>query len=163
LPRDEKIPPAVSRITGISDDSLRAAKTPKIIWQHLVAAVIEHMVLHSAHLIRRARWFCLLSESSLAWESANRSDQLKTLVVFEGGSIFKRDDIESAGKVPVPPGFDKSFRRRQKQFSLMTYDRLRILTTELRRLISEYRPIELRLRPTVVLGNDELKRALRWV
>jgi DNA polymerase-3 subunit epsilon len=61
-----------------------------------VARSIEHMVLHSAHLIRRARWFCLLSESSLAWESANRSDQLKTLVVFEGGSVFKRDDIESA-------------------------------------------------------------------
>jgi DNA polymerase III epsilon subunit-like protein len=39
LPRDVKIPPAVSRITGISDDSLRAAKTPKIIWQHLMAAV----------------------------------------------------------------------------------------------------------------------------
>ena len=128
-----------------------------------VARSIEHMVLHSAHLIRRARWFCLLSESSLAWESANRSDQLKTLVVFEGGSVFKRDDIESAAKVPVPPGFDKSFRRRQKQFSLMTYDRLRILTTELRRLISENRNIELRLGPMVTLGYEELKKALRWV
>jgi DNA polymerase-3 subunit epsilon len=128
-----------------------------------VARSIEHMVLHNAHLIRRARWFCLLSESSLAWESANRSDQLKTLVVFEGGSVFKRDDIESAAKVPVPPGFDKSFRRRQKQFSLMTYDRLRILTTELRRLISENRNIELRLGPMVTLGYEELKKALRWV
>ena len=128
-----------------------------------VARSIEHMVLHSAHLIRRARWFYLLSESSLAWESANRSDQLKTLVVFEGGSVFKRDDIESAAKVPVPPGFDKSFRRRQKQFSLMTYDRLRILTTELRRLISENRNIELRLGPMVTLGYEELKKALRWV
>ena len=128
-----------------------------------VARSIEYMVLHSAHLIRRARWFCLLSESSLAWESVNRSDQLKTLVVFEGGSVFKRDDIESAAKVPVPPGFDKSFRRRQKQFSLMTYDRLRILTTELRRLISEDRHIELRLGPRVKLGNEDIKKALRWV
>ena len=34
-----------------------------------VAHSIEKMVLHSAHLIRRARWFCLLSESSLAWSS----------------------------------------------------------------------------------------------
>jgi len=128
-----------------------------------VARSIEHMVLHSAHLIRRARWFCLLSESSLAWESANRSDQLKTLVVFKSGSVFKRDDIESAAKVPVPPAFDKSFRRRQKQFSLMTYDRLRILTTELRRLISENRNIELRLGPAVTLSYEELKKALRWV
>jgi hypothetical protein len=45
----------------------------------------------------------------------------------------------------------------------MTYDRLRILTTELRRLISENRNIELRLGPMVTLGYEELKKALRWV
>jgi hypothetical protein len=58
---------------------------------------------------------------------------------------------------------DRSFHRRQKHLSLITYDRLRILTTELRRLISENRPIELCLGPTVTLGNDNLKKALRWV
>ena len=39
LPADEKIPRAVSRITGISDDSLEAAVTAGVIWQHLQAAV----------------------------------------------------------------------------------------------------------------------------
>ena len=32
-----------------------------------VAHSVEKMMIHSAHLIRRARWFCLLSESSLTW------------------------------------------------------------------------------------------------
>ena len=39
LPADENIPRAVSRITGISDESLRAAKPSRIIWQHLMTAV----------------------------------------------------------------------------------------------------------------------------
>jgi len=128
-----------------------------------VAKSLGYMVLHSAHLIRRARWFCLLSESSLAWETAGRPGQLKNLIVLESGAVIKRDALKAAERLPVPPRFDRSFQGRQKHLSLITYDRLRVLTTELRRLISEGRPVELSLRPTVTLGNDELKRALRWV
>jgi len=128
-----------------------------------VAKSIGHLVMHSAHLIRRARWLCLLSESSLAWGTAGRPDHLKTLIVLEGGCVTRRDAIAAAEGIPVPPRYDRSFHQRQKHLSLITYDRLRILTTELRRLISENRPIELCLGPTVSLGNDELKKALRWV
>ncbi|MEE4266006.1 MAG: hypothetical protein V2I56_25185, partial [Desulfobacteraceae bacterium] len=39
LPPDEKIPRAVSRLTGISGESLAAAKPARIIWQHLMDAV----------------------------------------------------------------------------------------------------------------------------
>jgi DNA polymerase-3 subunit epsilon len=39
LPADEKIPRVVSRITGISDESLADAKPSRIIWQHLMDAV----------------------------------------------------------------------------------------------------------------------------
>jgi len=128
-----------------------------------VAKSIGHLVMHSAHLIRRARWFCLLSESSLAWETAGRPGHLKTLIVLEGGSVTRRDAMQAAEGIPVPPRYDRSFHQRQKHLSLISYDRLRILTTELRRLIFESRPIELCLRPTVTLGNDKLKKALRWV
>jgi hypothetical protein len=65
--------------------------------------------------------------------------------------------------MPLPPRFDRSFPARQKHLSLMTYDRLRVLTTELRRLLSENRSVELSLRPTVILRNEELKKALQWV
>ena len=41
LPKDEKIPRAVSRITGVTDDSLTAAETSKNIWQHLMLTVRE--------------------------------------------------------------------------------------------------------------------------
>lgn len=128
-----------------------------------VAGYLDHLVLHSAHLIRRARWFCLLSESTLAWERTGQPDQLIRLIVLEGGSVIKRGAVKSADEIPPPPRFDRPFDRRQPHLSLTTYDRLRVLTTELRRLISENRLVELRLGPAVTLRNDELKRALRWV
>jgi hypothetical protein len=128
-----------------------------------VARSLGYMILHGAHLIRRARWFCLLSESSLAWEAGGRPGGMKNLIILESGSVIKQNSIAITEKVPVPPGFDRSFPRRQKNLSLITYDRLRVLTTELRRLISENRPIELCLGPTVTLGNQKLRKALRWV
>jgi DNA polymerase-3 subunit epsilon len=128
-----------------------------------VAKSIGHMVMHSAHLIRRARWFCLLSESTLAWEKAAQPGPLINLIVLEGGSLGKRGAVKPPDDISVPPRFDRAFHRRQTHLSLITYDRLRVLTTEMRRLISENRVVELRLGPTVTLRNDELKRALRWV
>ncbi|MEE4262720.1 MAG: GIY-YIG nuclease family protein, partial [Desulfobacteraceae bacterium] len=142
-----------------SDDS-----SEERVWTpEAVAKSMGHLVLHNAHLIRRARWFCLLSESSLAWEAAGHPGHLNNLIVLEGGSVIKQNAGEAAEEIPVPPRFDKSFHRRQNHLSLITYDRLRVLTTELRRLISENRRIKLRLGPTAFLGNNELKKALRWV
>jgi DNA polymerase-3 subunit epsilon len=128
-----------------------------------VARSIEKMVLHSAHLIRRARWFCLLSESSLAWSSADHRDNFKRLVVFENGSVFKQNNVKTGEETPIPPGCAKSFRARQKNINLITYDRLRVVTTELRRLLSEGRDVELRLGPGVTLNRQGIIKVLRWV
>jgi DNA polymerase-3 subunit epsilon len=128
-----------------------------------VAKTVENTILHFAYLIRRARWFCLLSESSLAWASAKRPDKYKTLIILQNGSIARCKEVKVAAKTPVPPGFARSFQARQKNIDLMTYDRLRVVTTELRRLISEGRKIELRLNSNVVLGHQQVMKALRWV
>ncbi len=128
-----------------------------------VAHAVENMMLHSAHLIRRTRWFCLLSESSLAWTSADHSDNSKKLVVIANGSIVIRNRVKIAEEIPAPPGHTKSFRNRQLNIDLITYDRLRVLTTELRRLVSEGRDIELRLRPGVTLNRRGITNVLRWV
>jgi hypothetical protein len=47
----------------------------------------------------------------------------------------------------------------------MTYDRLRVLTTELRRIVSDEtdRQVRLRLSPRVVLGRQQLLNLLKWV
>ena len=128
-----------------------------------VARSIDHMITRSAHLIRRARWFCLLSESSLVWDRAGQPGQLLNLMILDSGAVIKWGDMKPTEEIPAPPGFDRPFQRRQNRLNLIAYDRLRVLTTELRRLLTEKRHIRLRLGPNVILGKDELKRALRWV
>jgi DNA polymerase-3 subunit epsilon len=145
-------------------DTEQAESGKEHIWTpEAVAHSIEKMVLHSAHLIRRARWFCLLSESSLTWSSADDGDHYKILVVFENGTVLERDDVKTGKNAPIPPGYAKSFQARKKNINLITYDRLRVVTTELRRLLSEERDIELRLGPKVTLNRREVMRALQWV
>ena len=147
-----------------NDDKKQKESGREHVWTpEAVSHAIENMIRHSAHLIRRARWSCLLSESSLAWTSTDHPDNLKSLVVFENGSVLNRNIVKTAEEIPIPPGRLKSFRSRQKNIDLITYDRLRVLTTELRRLVSEGRYIELRLSPGVTLNRQEITEVLRWV
>jgi hypothetical protein len=144
--------------TGTEESGKEHIWTPQA-----VVTSIENMLLHSAHLIRRARWFCLLSESSLTWSSAGDHDNFKMFLTFENGTICGRDRIKAGTRIPTPPGYATPFRSRQNNIDLITYDRLRVLTTELRRLVSEGRDIELRLGPEVTLNRRAVMNALRWV
>jgi hypothetical protein len=128
-----------------------------------VADAIESMIGHSAHQIRRSRWFCLLSESVLVWSTAGQSEHNESLLVFENGAVVKPGKNNESVKPMSPPGFANSFQTRQNNIDLITYDRLRVVTTEIRRILSEDRNIELHLGPKVTLGRPELLKALRWV
>ncbi|UCF93018.1 MAG: GIY-YIG nuclease family protein [Desulfobacterales bacterium] len=128
-----------------------------------VAQRVENLIRHSAHMIRRARWLCLLSEASILWETPASADGRRILMIIAGGAVVHRQDWAIGKEPPVPPGHAQTFRSRRKTFDLMTYDRLRIATTELRRLVSEGRCIELRLGPRVRLRPPQLEKVLRWV
>jgi DNA polymerase-3 subunit epsilon len=130
-----------------------------------VANSLEHFIRHSALLVRRARWFCLLSESSLAWDTGKTAGGQRRLLVFRSGGIIHKEDLAEGKEIPFPPGYLRPFHVRQKNFDVMTYDRMRVLTTELRRLVSDKtnRNIQLRLSPTNVLGKEALLKALVWV
>lgn len=128
-----------------------------------VVTGIETMLTRSAHLMRRARWFCMLSESALAWATAEDPDHPKIVVIFNNGTVFKRYELAAGAEPPAPPGYGTSFHARQKNLDLSTYDRLRVVTTELRRLISAGRNIELRLGPNVRLHRHQLQKVLQWV
>jgi DNA polymerase-3 subunit epsilon len=128
-----------------------------------VASGIEHAVMRGALLIRRARWLCLLSEASLAWEARNARDHHKNVLLFEGGAVSSRKNLRAGEKTPLSAGHIKKIPDRQKSFDVATYERLRVVTTELRRLVAEGRQIELRLSPTAMLAGRQLARILPWV
>ena len=128
-----------------------------------VSRGIEHFIRQAAHLIRRSRWLCLLSESSLAWEARNAVEHHKIVLVFEDGIVSLRKEMPAEKQTPVSGGHGKPMTERRKVFDIATYERLRVVTTEMRRLIGEGRKIELQLSPTTILGHRQLSRVLPWV
>jgi DNA polymerase-3 subunit epsilon len=128
-----------------------------------VARGIEHSIMHGALLVRRARWLCLLSESSLAWETRNAQHHRKTVLLFENGAVGLREELPAEKESPLSAGYTKRIPERQKIFDVTSYERLRVVTTELRRLVGEGRKIELRLNPTAILSGRQLAKLLPWV
>jgi DNA polymerase-3 subunit epsilon len=128
-----------------------------------VVSLFESLVSRAAHLLRRARWFSLISECSLAWNMASPSSGKKHLIILRSGKFADRTTLDRGQSPPVPPGFRKPILDRQASFDLSAYDRLSILTTELKRLSGSGRRIELRLGKRSVLTESELERVLSWL
>jgi hypothetical protein len=63
----------------------------------------------------------------------------------------------------VPAGWERAYRDRQRDFDLGVFDRLRVLTTELRRLVTGRRWVKVRLAPGITLDRAALRKVLAWV
>jgi hypothetical protein len=105
----------------------------------------------------------VLSESCLAWNTGNRRDETKIVLVFAGGGVIDRYLTRTQMPLPRPPGTDVPFKDRQRNLDLMSYDRLRVATTELRRLLAENRSVRLRAGKRALLKENELSGALKWL
>ena len=128
-----------------------------------VARGFEKFTMRTTLSIRRARWLCLLSESSLAWEARGSEGRRKNVLLFENGAIGQRQELSIRKRIPLSRGSARGILNRQKIFDLTTYERLRVVTTELRRLVAEGRQVEIRVRPRIVLRRRQLTRVLPWV
>jgi hypothetical protein len=87
---------------------------------------------------------------------------VRFLIVFEKGQVLFRKTHDRE-ELPVPPGYSSSFMERQRSFDLMTADRMRVVTTELRKAVVSGRKVRLCLRPDVLFANDRLMQMLRWI
>jgi DNA polymerase-3 subunit epsilon len=126
-----------------------------------VAHALEETVLRAGHAVRRGRWLVRLSESALAWTEPKR--QTRRLLVIERGVVVAGGDLAPGMPVPVPPGYARTAAERRASFDVATFDRLRVLTTELRTLAEGEGGIELRLGPYARLSRRRLQAVLRWV
>jgi hypothetical protein len=68
-----------------------------------------------------------------------------------------------AGLAKSVPGLLKPFAKRAACFDMVTYDRLRVLTTEIRRLASEGCLVEIRVNNHGVLRGERLTRLLEML
>jgi DNA polymerase-3 subunit epsilon len=128
-----------------------------------VAGALELVLTRGAQLIRRARWLCALSESAVAWQEDARTDGHRRMLMISSGSLVRRATLSPEEPVPTPPGYGRPLIDRQRGFDLASYDRLVVVTNELRRLVAEGTLVELHLGRRRRLDRDALARVLPWV
>jgi hypothetical protein len=76
----------------------------------------------------------------------------------------RRDrEVDVNAPPPIPPGCRRPVAARRDLFTLASFDRMRVLTTELKRLMSAGAPVALRLGVGPALDASRLASALWWV
>jgi DNA polymerase III subunit epsilon len=122
-----------------------------------VTGALEGIVLRASHLVRRGAWLCWLCESELTWDAHGTWRQI---LVHRGRPL---QTVKSLGPQAGPDRFQRTRRERKGDFDAATLDRLRVLTTELKRLVSDERSVAVRLAPRIRLERPGLAKVLRWL
>lgn len=122
---------------------------------------LEEVVRRVSHLCRRARWLCRLTESTVAWREA-KLEGWRVLHLGQG-QVLHAEALTAPQMLPAPPGYAASFAARQRTIDAATYDRLRTLTSELRRVLNEGGECSISFAPGVVCPGEALRRGLNWL
>ncbi|MGE3510152.1 MAG: GIY-YIG nuclease family protein [Vicinamibacterales bacterium] len=127
----------------------------------LVHVSLEWLALRAALARRRAIWMTRLADSSLVWREPGGSGA--RLIVIEAGEIAISAAADATVPPPIPPGYRRPTAARREAFTLASFDRLRVLTTELKRLMAAGAPVALRLGAGPALDQSRLASALWWM
>lgn len=129
-----------------------------------ITDLLERAVRHGTWQVRRARWLALLSRCTLAWEASDdRQEGRKRVLVIGNGIVVERHWLDLDAHPPHPFSAGNPGENRKNCFDIAVFDRIRVLGTEIRRLVSEDRFVELRLGPRFTLSTNTLKKALYWI
>jgi DNA polymerase-3 subunit epsilon len=127
----------------------------------LVHVSLEWLALRAALARRRAMWLTRLVDASVIWREPGAAR--RRLMVIECGEIVLSTDAGSNEVLPIPPGYQRPVTTRRELFTVACFDRLRVLTTELKRLASAGTPVALRFGSGPPLADARLAAALWWV
>jgi DNA polymerase-3 subunit epsilon len=141
-----------------SDEETRRITT----WTpELVQLSLEWLALRGALARRRATWLTRLLDASVLWVEPGTIDA--RLIVLENGEVVQNADTDAGATPPVPPGYARPVAQRREAFTLERFDRLRVLSTELKRLVVAGAPVALRLGLAPPLTDSRLAAVLQWV
>lgn len=120
---------------------------------------LERAAAQAYRLLRRARWLCLLQDSAVVyWEPG--SERARVLWVT-AGALLEAQDLAQAPVESGPPR-TRPLSARQASFDRAQYDRLRVLTSELKRVLRDGGSVSLYLARRRFSGAA-LARMLCWV
>jgi DNA polymerase-3 subunit epsilon len=143
------------------DEAHETRRAPTVWTPEFVHVSLEWIALRAALARRRAIWFTRLFDSSVVWREP--VDSGTRLIVIEGGEVVLSTAADANAPPPIPPGYHRSVAARREAVTVVSFDRLRVLTTELKRLIAAGAPVSLRLGVGRALDESRLASALWWV
>jgi DNA polymerase-3 subunit epsilon len=150
------------RDRDVDEDDVNEAGRGFTGWtQEFVQVSLEWLALRAALARRRAIWLTRLVDSSVVWREPG--DSCARLIVIEKGAVALSAAVDANAPPPIPPGYRRPVAARREAFTLASFDRLRVLTTELKRLIAAGAPVSLRLGVGPALDESRLASALWWV
>ena len=143
------------------DDATETGRGLTVWTPEFVHVSLEWLALRAALARRRAIWLTRLFDSSVVWREP--VDSCARLIVIENSEVVLSGTVDAHATPPIPPGYRRPVAARREAFTLASFDRLRVLTTELKRLIAAGAPVALRLGVGPALDESRLASALWWV
>ena len=150
------------RDRDVDEDDANETGRGLTVWTpEFVQVSLEWLALRAALARRRAIWLTRLFDSSVVWREPG--DSCARLIVIENSEVVLSAAVDANATPPIPPGYRRPVAARREAFTLASFDRLRVLTTELKRLIAAGAPVALRLGVGPALDESRLASALWWV
>jgi DNA polymerase III subunit epsilon len=122
---------------------------------------LERAIAQAYQVLRRASWLCLLAHSSVAYREPS-SSTLRFLEL-EGGNLSHAGELAPGTPLTAPATAPRTRLTTQRSFDAARYDSLRILTTELKRILRDGGDVEIRLSHSRALHGARLAQLLRLV
>ncbi|RYZ04002.1 MAG: hypothetical protein EOO73_25440 [Myxococcales bacterium] len=136
-----------------------ADDAPKVWDPPRVCRHLERASAQAYQVWRRAAWLCLLADSSIAYREPGAA--VTRYLSIGAAELTTSGDLTADAPLPAP---ERSSRRvAQRAFDAARYDWLRILTTELKRILRDGGEVKVRLSRTRLLQGAALARVLRVV
>jgi DNA polymerase III subunit epsilon len=118
---------------------------------------LERAVSQAYQVLRRAAWLCLLASSSVAYREPGSS--VTRFLVLHATEIVESGDLAPDSALPIPRTLSR--RDTQLRFDAARYDSLRILSTELKRILRDGGDVTVRRSQSRTLRGARLAGVLR--
>jgi hypothetical protein len=144
--------------SSASDTGRATAWDPERVARHL-----ERGLEQAYRLLRRSAWLRLLHDSAVVYREPG-SDRVRLLVI-RGGDLAEARDLRAEERVtaPSPRTFQRARAPLGGSMERATYDRLRVLSSELKRIHRDAGIVAVYVAPGRRLGERVLRGIFDWI
>ena len=122
---------------------------------------MEGLTRFGHKLLTRSNWYPRLANSMIYWDQ--RQGRNSSGITLKDAVIIKNVQTSEPHFSDMVVSTRQSIQKTKHQFDIFDYDRMRVLTTEIKRLVKENRNPLIRLDATRIMDSHHLSLILPWV